>query len=158
MDAISPQLGKPKAAAVDNGYWSPANVKALEVRGIEPYIATGREPHHQSWESWFAQQPVPLKSEHAAGVGTSIQHRTPGRIYNRTCNHVSCVRSKKGSKPRGVSRDRKPFEQGSLCQQFHGLLLRDCQSDGGIFYRLSDGATINHCPRTNPDDADTRLT
>ncbi len=66
VDAISSQVGKPEAAALDNGYWSPANVKALEDRGIEPYIATGREPHHHSWESWFAQQPAPLPPEASA--------------------------------------------------------------------------------------------
>jgi transposase len=59
VDAIAPRVGKPAAAALDNGYWSPANVKAMEERGIEPYIATGREPHHHSWQSWFAQQPAP---------------------------------------------------------------------------------------------------
>ncbi|MGB8647589.1 MAG: IS1182 family transposase [Anaerolineae bacterium] len=59
VDAISPRVGKPKAAALDHGYWSPANVQVLESRGIEPYIATGREPHHHSWQSWFAAQPIP---------------------------------------------------------------------------------------------------
>ena len=59
VDAIAPQVGKPKAAALDNGYWSPANVKALTDRGIDVYIATGREPHHVSWEMFFAQQPAP---------------------------------------------------------------------------------------------------
>jgi hypothetical protein len=57
LDAISPQVGKPEAAALDNGYWSPANLKVLEDRGIAAYIATGREPHHQSWETFFAAQP-----------------------------------------------------------------------------------------------------
>jgi transposase len=74
VDAIAPQIGKPHAAAFDNGYWSPANVKALEARGIEPYIATGREPHHQSWQKpaqslpkgWFAQQPAPPPLEASA--------------------------------------------------------------------------------------------
>ena len=32
VDAISPRVGKPEAAALDNGYWSPANVHALENR------------------------------------------------------------------------------------------------------------------------------
>ena len=54
VDAISPRVGKPEAAALDNGYWSPANVTALEDRGIDAYIATGREPHHHSWEMFFA--------------------------------------------------------------------------------------------------------
>jgi hypothetical protein len=59
LDAISPQVGKPEAAALDNGYWSPTNLKVLEERGIDAYIATGREPHHQSWETFFAAQPAP---------------------------------------------------------------------------------------------------
>jgi transposase len=66
VDAISPRVGKPDAAALDNGYWSPANVKALEARGVEPYIATGREPHHHSWQRWFAQQPPPPPGEASA--------------------------------------------------------------------------------------------
>ncbi len=56
LDAISPRVGKPEAATFDNGYWSPGNVKALEDRGIDGYIATGREPHHYSWETFFAKQ------------------------------------------------------------------------------------------------------
>jgi transposase len=62
LDALSPQLGQPQAAALDNGYFSEANIRALEARGIEPYIATGREPHHQSWRSFFDReaQPEPL--------------------------------------------------------------------------------------------------
>ena len=43
LNAISPKLGKPKAAALDNGYFSAANIQALEDRKVDPYIATGRE-------------------------------------------------------------------------------------------------------------------
>lgn len=66
VDAISPRIGKPEAAALDHGYWSPANVQALEDRGIEPYIATGREPHHHSWQSRFAAQPAPPPTDASA--------------------------------------------------------------------------------------------
>ena len=59
VDAIPARVGKPKAAALDNGYWSPTNVEELETRGIEPYIATGRDSHYQSWQERFAQQPEP---------------------------------------------------------------------------------------------------
>ena len=38
----------------------------MKRRGIEPYIATGREPHHQSWQTYFADQPAPPPAE--AGV------------------------------------------------------------------------------------------
>ena len=59
VEAIAPEVGQPKAAALDNGYLSAANITALEARGIDPYIATGREPHHQSWQARFAEQPAP---------------------------------------------------------------------------------------------------
>lgn len=66
VNAIALAVGKPKAAALDHGYWSPANVKALADRDIEPYIATGREPHHHRWASWFTQQPAPPPPEASA--------------------------------------------------------------------------------------------
>jgi len=59
VDAIPAEVGKPKAAALDNGYFSPTNVEELETRGIDPYIATGQDRHHQSWQERFAQQPEP---------------------------------------------------------------------------------------------------
>ncbi|MEW5870454.1 MAG: transposase, partial [Chloroflexota bacterium] len=59
LEALDPALGKPKAGALDNGYWSDANRQAFEKRGIEAYIATGREAHHQSWQSFFAEAPTP---------------------------------------------------------------------------------------------------
>jgi hypothetical protein len=59
VDAIPAQLGKPNAAAMDRNYFSPTNIKEFEARGIEPYIATGREPHHQNWPQFFAQAPEP---------------------------------------------------------------------------------------------------
>ena len=51
VEAIPAEVGKPEAAALDNGYRSPTNVEALTVRGIEPYIATGRDSHHQTCRS-----------------------------------------------------------------------------------------------------------
>jgi transposase len=59
VDAIPAEVGKPEAAALDNGYFSPTNIEELETRGIDPYIATGQDRHHQSWQERFAQQPEP---------------------------------------------------------------------------------------------------
>jgi len=78
LAALSPELGQPNAAALDNGYFSPTNVQVLEARGIEPYIATGREPHHKSWRSLFDEQPEPplenasLKEKMAYKLRTDI--------------------------------------------------------------------------------------
>jgi len=57
VDAIPTEVGTPDGAALDNGYFSEGNIKGLEDRQIEPYIATGREPHRGSWQAYFAQQP-----------------------------------------------------------------------------------------------------
>jgi hypothetical protein len=46
LEAIPSQIGTPEAAALDAGYFGPATLQACAKRGIEPYIATGRDPHH----------------------------------------------------------------------------------------------------------------
>jgi transposase len=59
LDAIAPAVGTPEAAALDTGYFSATNITEMEQRGIEPYIATGRDTHHKSWRSRFAASPAP---------------------------------------------------------------------------------------------------
>ena len=76
VDAIPAGVGKPKAAALDNGYWSPTNVDELEMRGIEPYIATGRDSHYQSWQERFAQQPEPPTEEASLIVQMAYKLKT----------------------------------------------------------------------------------
>jgi transposase len=63
LEAIAPQLGKPEAAALDNGYFSEANINAFQAREVEAYIATGREPHHKDWHTFFAALPEPPGEE-----------------------------------------------------------------------------------------------
>jgi transposase len=61
LDALSPRLGKPSAAALDNGYFSEHNILAFEQRKIEPYIATGREAHHKDLNTLLGSLlPIPL--------------------------------------------------------------------------------------------------
>jgi transposase len=59
IDAIPPEIGQPKAAALDRSYFAPRNIQELEARTIDAFIATGREPHHKSWRERFAQTPEP---------------------------------------------------------------------------------------------------
>src|SRR5437763_527297 len=59
LAAIPWGIGMPEAAALDAGYSGPATLTACEKRGIEPYIATGRDPHHPSWQQRFAPLPDP---------------------------------------------------------------------------------------------------
>lgn len=59
LDAIPPEVGTPEAGALDAGYFSESNVAKMEQRGIDPYIATGRDPHYKSWRMRFAELPEP---------------------------------------------------------------------------------------------------
>lgn len=68
VEAIPPVLGKPGAAAMDRNYFSPPNIEAFERRGIDPYIATGREPHHRNWTLFFAQAPPDPPGEEARPI------------------------------------------------------------------------------------------
>jgi len=83
VDAIPTEVGKPKAAALDKGYWSPTNVEELQGRGIEPYIATGRDSHHQSWQERFAQEPEPPPQDASLIVQVAYKLKTDigKRIY-----------------------------------------------------------------------------
>jgi hypothetical protein len=76
VDAIPAEVGKPTAAALDNGYFSENNVAALEQRGIEPYIATGREPHHKSWHSFFNEMPEPPAEDASPKVKMAYKLQT----------------------------------------------------------------------------------
>jgi transposase len=83
VDAIPTQIGRPEAAALDNGYWSPTNVEELLERGIEPFIATGRDSHNQSWRERFAQLPEPPAEDASLIVKMAYKLRTDigKRIY-----------------------------------------------------------------------------
>ncbi len=57
LDAIPSEVGRPASAALDNGYFSEDNIEDIKAREVEPYIATGRQGHHQSWHAYFAEAP-----------------------------------------------------------------------------------------------------
>ncbi len=76
LDTLSPKIGKPEAAALDNGYFSEANIQGMEQRQIDPYIATGREAHHLDWRSFFQQQPEPPAGDASAIVKMAYKLQT----------------------------------------------------------------------------------
>ena len=81
VDAIPAEIGKPQTAALDTGYWSPSNVERLTAREIEPYIATGRDSHYQSWQERFAEEPAPPAQEASLIVRMAYKLKTAmGRL------------------------------------------------------------------------------
>lgn len=76
LAAVDPALGQAEAVAMDNGYFGPASLQACAKHGLEAYIATGREPHHRSWHSFFAELPEPPPEEASATVKMAYKLRT----------------------------------------------------------------------------------
>jgi transposase len=84
LDAIPAELGKPETATLDHGYFSEDNIAEMEARGIEPYIATGREPHHRNWKTYFAEQSAPPPEDASPTVQMAYKLRTEiGRAIYR---------------------------------------------------------------------------
>jgi len=76
IDTVPPELGKPKAANLDTGYFSSDNIDGLQERGIDPYVATGRTPHHESWCTYFQEAPVPPADDASAQEKMAYKLRT----------------------------------------------------------------------------------
>ena len=62
--------------ALDNGYFSENNITEVEQRGIDPYIATGREPHHKSWKERFAELSAPPPEDASPTVKMAYKLQT----------------------------------------------------------------------------------
>jgi hypothetical protein len=76
LAAIPSEIGTPEAAALDAGYFGPATLAACAKRGIEPYIATGRDPHHPSWQQRFAPVPDPPPEDASPQVKMAYKLKT----------------------------------------------------------------------------------
>lgn len=76
LKALPIEIGTPDAVAMDNGYFSEANIQSCEQLGLDPYIATGREPHHLDWHSFFQQQPEPPTQEASPVVKMAFKLQT----------------------------------------------------------------------------------
>jgi Transposase DDE domain len=84
VEAIPAALGGPEGAALDQGYFSAGNITTLAGLGIEPYIATGREPHQLNWEAYFADAPTPPPSDASPKEQMAYKLRTAvGRAIYR---------------------------------------------------------------------------
>jgi transposase len=76
LASIPSALGVPKAAALDAGYFGEATLTACAKRGIEVYVATGRDPHHPSWQQRFAEQPDPPPPDASPQVKMAYKLKT----------------------------------------------------------------------------------
>ena len=59
LAALPAALGQVETLLADTGYFSEANVQACVAAGVDPLIATGRQPHHPPLAARFAPDPPP---------------------------------------------------------------------------------------------------
>ncbi len=59
VQAIPTELGRPDAAAMDNGYFGLKPIQAFEAMKINPFIAVGRDAHHLDLRSLLEGEPEP---------------------------------------------------------------------------------------------------
>jgi transposase len=85
LDAIPPVVGTPTAVASDAGFFSEPNIGGCAARGIDPYIATGREAHRWSLDEVLLPQTSTAPEEHASLRATmAAKLKTPeGRAIYR---------------------------------------------------------------------------
>jgi len=103
---------RPRVVLADAGYWSEANVVALQDRGIEPLIATGRRKHHE---------PVPVAPRGRPPAGLSVKQRM-ARTLATLRGHGLYARRKAIVEP--------PFGQIKHARGFRQFLRRGLRAVG----------------------------
>jgi transposase len=76
LQAIPAEVGKPPAAALDTGYFSEHNITDFEHEGVTPYIAVGKDHHHQWLKEFVAEPPTPPPDEASLTLKMAYQLRT----------------------------------------------------------------------------------
>lgn len=76
IDGIDPRLGTPERVALDNGYFSATNIDGLQQRGIDPYIATGRQSHNPSWKALFEELTDPPATDASPKIQMAYKLQT----------------------------------------------------------------------------------
>jgi hypothetical protein len=98
---------------LDNGYFSAANIEHFKALRIDPYIATGRDPHHPSWHERFAQSltPPPEQASPKVKMAYKLQTEIGKAIYRlRKCTVEPVI---------GIIKETLAFRQFSLRSLSH---------------------------------------
>jgi transposase len=108
IDTVPAQLGQPQAANLDTGYFSQNNIAGLQERGIEPYIATGRSPHHQGWRAYFWDNPTPPPDD------ASVKEQMAFKLRTKTGRALYRLRKSTVEPVIGIIKEVLGFRQFSL--------------------------------------------
>ena len=71
----------PRTFIADAGYWSEENATACEERGVDPHIATGRQPHGQPPPPIYG--PIPKDLDAKGRMARKLRKKEGREIYAR---------------------------------------------------------------------------
>lgn len=92
LAALPESLGQVESAAMDNGYFSAANVAACLERSIEPLIALGREAHHLPLEHRFGPDaPAPDRDDPVVNMAWRLKPHEGRARYGKRKSTVEPV-------------------------------------------------------------------
>ncbi|MCP4419003.1 MAG: transposase [Chloroflexi bacterium] len=112
IDTVPPEVGQPKKANLDTGYFSKNNIAGLEARGIDPYIATGRSPHHQGCRAFFLDNPDPPPKD------ASVKEQMAYKLRTQIGNALYRLRKSTVEPVIGIIKEVLGFRQFSLRGMF----------------------------------------
>ncbi len=112
IDTVPPEVGQPETANLDTGYFSENNIAGLEARGIDPYIATGRSPHHQGWRAFFLDNPDPPSDD------ASVKEQMAYKLRTEAGNALYRLRKSTVEPVIGIIKEVLGFRQFSLRGMF----------------------------------------
>jgi IS5 family transposase len=125
---------KPRQVLADAGYWSESNVEALDAKGIEPFIATGRRQHGAPESAAPRGRPpqgLSVKERMARKLATVRGHRLYARrkaIVEPVFGQIKHARGFRQFLRRGLARVQQ--EWALVCLSHNLLKLHGALSHG----------------------------
>jgi transposase len=110
LDAIPAVLGPPPAVASDAGFFSAPNIAGCTARGIDPYIATGREAHRWSLAD-VLDGPPPAS---LAGAGATPRLQMAAKLQTTAGREIYRLRKCTVEPAIGIIKETMGFRQFSL--------------------------------------------
>jgi transposase len=110
VDAIPQKVGVPQAGCADAGYLSESNIEELESRGIDPYIAAGRESHHSFLDKF---QEKDVKDALPQKKGSKIENMKQ-KLRSQTGKEIYRFRKMTVEPVFGIIKQAMDFRQFSL--------------------------------------------
>lgn len=108
LQNVPKELGPVKQAVLDTGYFSKKNIDAFESEGIDPFIATGRDPHNRDWQSYFSE------GDEAAPEGASPKVKMAYKLRTAAGKALYRLRKCTVEPVIGIMKEAMGFRQFSL--------------------------------------------